>query len=170
MSPGQIAAENLALLIYTWEWLRAGKTLGQLGIDGQVSRMLHQMDRHEISRAADCHVPLFSFACTPEILKQALTSDGLYGVDPRAEIFLANRWRASARGDSGLNGLLGISKKMCEVLGVACFPSLQSAARAGIQVIRFNLRPQYLHHGGRNLAMQTSHRSQLAVLNSVCHN
>lgn len=166
MSPGQIAAENLALLSHTWEWLRAGRTLGQLGIDIHVSRMLHQMNRHEVSRAADCHVPLFSFACTPDILEKALSSEGGYGVDQRAEIFLANRWRIASRCDSGLNSLLGVGKRMADVLNVACFPSVQRAARAGIQVIRFNLRPQYLHHAGKNLAMQTAHRSQLAVLNS----
>lgn len=168
MSPGQIAAENLALLSHTWEWVRAGKSLGQLGVDTHVSRMLHQMDRHEITRAADCHVPLFGFGCTPEILNKALSSEGLYGVDPRAEIFLANRWNASSRGDPGLNLLLGMGRRMADVLSFACFPSVQRAARAGIQVIRCNVRHQYFHHAGRNLAMQTAHRSQLAVLNSGC--
>lgn len=162
----QVAAENQALLMQTWELLRSGVQPASVGVQVQAAAMLLELNRQQVLRAADCHVPLFGFGCGPELLAKAFeSSDVSQGRDQRLEIFLANRWRLSAMPYTGMHAMLGLGRAFVDVLHGTCFSAISRAASSGCKLIALQVRSPYLFHGGKNLGMQTSQRTQLAIVN-----
>lgn len=170
MTEEDIEVENVQILTSRWKQLVEERVDPvRIGLSMEAAQILAKFDIRQVTRAAQVHVPLFDFACTPETLEQALNFKG-DAADIRNDddqLFLVNRWRASEGTFVTVQMLYNLSRSMHSIIRSTTFSKIDAAAKSGIQMLKLAVRPQYLFHAGNKFDLFTGHRTSLAICNAV---
>jgi hypothetical protein len=170
MTEQDLEAENMQILTNLWRGLCSTKSDPvRIGLSPESARVLVKLDERQVVRAAQVHVPLFDFACTPETLRES------FNCPPAAEdfrdndgnLFLSNRWRASEGSFVSAQMLYNMTRGMHAVMNSATYLKIVAAANSGICLIKLAVRPQYLFHAGTRFDLQTKCRTSLAICNTT---
>jgi hypothetical protein len=176
-----VREENERLLMGRWRFLagrRAFSDAPRLGMKPGFAAELCALDEIQVLRAADCASPLFGFnepdAVLCEVLhprdgpqRAALRSEVDALIEAENELLLINRWNSARVSPIHCESLLGLSPALVERLREATLCDLLQAARRGVRLCAFRPGHQYLFHAGRNLGLQRSNRTVLAVCSSA---
>lgn len=182
VSDRDVIEENTELLVRQWRHLahRGGQNdPARLGLSHDAAGELRALDEIQVKRAADCATPLFRFCYPDDVLirvvrnedKRNYSSTLRDDVDVMIEeanlMLLMNRWSAARVSPVHAQCVLGMSTPLIDALRHATVADLQQAANRGIRLGKLAPRPKYLFHAGRNITLQRSNRTFLAVCASA---
>ncbi len=173
-----VIEENTQLLVKRWKHVTsyaAKNDPARLGMDPAMTAELRALDDIQVHRAADCATPLFRFSQPDDVMARVVSPSATKEfstplrdeVDEMVEeenlIILMNRWSAARVSVVHTQCLLGMSTHLIEVLRNATVSDLKQAAMRGIRLAKLAPKAKYLFHAGRNLSLQQSDRTVLAV-------
>lgn len=181
LSDKERVEENTKLLHGRWAWLCASVRDGtRLGMDPEATELIRSLDEQQMARAADCAAPLFTLAPHDDMVVQLLAGRAGASAVPAPgdaldrfiaqenEFMLLNRWSAARMSPLYCRCVLGMSIRLSEAFRQATVSEVQKAAHMGIRLVRLACRPRYFFHAGRNVGLQRSSRTALAVCSSAC--
>jgi hypothetical protein len=180
VSDRDVIEENEQLLLGRQRFLAGRGHYGdapRLGMATSFASDLCALDDRQLRRAADCTAPLFRFgqpdAVLARVLQPATEASALLRdavdalIDAENELLLINRWNAARVSPLHCQALLGLSTLVVERLRAATLGEVRQAARRGVRLCSFGPGPQYLYHAGRNMGLQRSNRTVLAICASA---
>lgn len=169
MTGQDLEAENIQLLSSLWARLGEDRVDPvRLGLTDETARVLGRLDEMQVIRAAQVHVPLFDFACTPETLRQSFDSKPTNGQrNDDAQLFLSNRWRACEGPFVSAQMLFSMNRRMHATMREATYAKIVAAANSGISLLKLAVRHQYLFHAGAKFDLKHGQRTSLAICNST---
>lgn len=178
VSDRDVTEENATLLMRRWRHVTSRAALNdpaRLGMDPTVTAELRALDEIQVMRAADCSAPLFRFSQPDDVVTKVLQPDTSHEfavplrdavdaiVEEENHVFLMNRWSAARVSVVHSQCLLGLSTRVIDVLRNATVNDIRQAASRGIRLAKLSPKANYLFHAGRNISMQRSNRTFLAV-------
>jgi hypothetical protein len=174
-----IREENAQLLIPRWTLLRESISRTQaakLGMSEELATAVKDLDINQLRRACDCATPLFSLCALDDVIKNALFEGP--GDDPlpfdaadrliqqENYVLLLNRWMAVLASPLHAQCVFGMKTSVIKIFQEATQSDIESASRKGIRMALLNIRPKYFFHAGKNVGLQRSARTALAVCSS----
>lgn len=148
--------------------------VARLGLSPEAAVELKSLDPIQVDRAADAVSPLFGFDLEDQIIR-LLEDPPLVHLSPPsvfesemlddATLLLVNRWTSCRQSPSFSGTVLGMSRRLISVLASATYLDVKRVAAQGVRP-SLCVRPQYLFHAGRNIVLQRSQRTNMAVCNT----
>lgn len=168
MTSADLETENSQLLLSVWSKLRDGLHPSRMGLSHVSASVIAELDKTQVTRAAQVHTPLFTPTSQLEVLA------GAFELEPKHNevcmdtlLFLTNRWRAAESSPAFSQLYFGMSKALHQLFKSVTFMQIQAAASSGIAIMSLNVRPQYFLHAGSRFDFQTSQRTKLAICNNI---
>lgn len=179
LSDRDIQEENEQLLMARWQLLaeQTAKTDAmRLGVEPLLAGYISTLDEIQIRRACDCAAPLFCLSQPDDVITKLLTAGPGSDLTPFDKldrlvenenyVVLLNRWASVKASVVHAQCTFGLSTGIVQALGKATVNDIKSASKKGIRLVSLAPRPKYFFHSGRNMRLQRSMRTALAVCSS----
>lgn len=174
-----IKEENDQLLVPRWRMLieqRAKTDAMRLGMTPLSVEYISSLDEIQIKRASDCSSPLFYLSQPSDVIAKLLTAGVESDIAPFDDldrlvqnenyVVLLNRWASVRTSVVHAQCTFGLSAAVVRALQGATIKDIKSASQKGIRLVSLAPRPKYFFHAGRNIRLQRSMRTALAVCSS----
>lgn len=183
LSDRDLSEENLQLLIGRWQVLKTQESKTdavRLGMDPHFVEQLASLDESQIRRACDCSAALFSLDPPDDMMLKILTTDSQALLTPFDRIdrlvehenyvLLLNRWASVKSSLVHAQCTFGLNLNVASVLQAATLNDIKCASQRGVRLVGIAARPRYFFHAGRNIRLQRSMRTVLAISASAKSN
>lgn len=168
-----IIEENTCLLLARWRTVGNERT-DHGGLSIEAANELRGFNEVQVKRAADVLFPLFGLQGCEDAVIRALNVDlerdspytgrtGDHLVEEENNYLLLNRWSSCKTSEVYAQSVLGMSERLISYLRQATLADLKKVASMGLRLGSMVTRPAYLFHSGRNVSLQRSQRTALAI-------
>src|SRR3990167_5856085 len=178
----QVLEENRGMLHARRRFFADGPpsaNLSRWGLTPDMHQEIASLDECQVERAADCAAPLFGLIHLDDVLINvlqstqalpiaSLASDSLDKLieDENLSMLLA-RWASSRESPQYAQMGLGMSQRLVAVMHNATINDMRRASKRVVRLATIRVTPQYFFHAGRNISMQRSQRTHLAICSTA---